>query len=77
MFVLLEKLVRQRLAKGDTLPAEEKKWLAEAQAALLVPPSLVNDMTHYSRDPAALYAWRNRIADLIDRSDTGSGDPSR
>ncbi len=75
--LLLEKLVRQRLAKGDTLPAEEKKWLAEAQAALLVPPSLVNDMTHYSRDPAALYAWRNRIADLIDRSDTGSGDPTR
>ena len=74
---LLEKLVRRRLAKGDTLPAEEKKWLAEAQAALVVSPSLVKDMTHYSRDPAALYAWRNRIADLIDRSDKGSGDPTQ
>jgi len=66
--VLLEKLVRQRLAKGDTPSTEEAKWLAEAQAALVVPPSLVKSMTEYSHDPAALYAWRNRIGDLIDRA---------
>ena len=43
--------------------------VGRAQAALVVPPSLVKSMTQYSRDPAVLYARRNHIAGLIDRSD--------
>jgi len=35
-----------------------------------VPESLVKTMTEYSRDPAELYAWRNAIADAIERGGT-------
>jgi hypothetical protein len=66
--VILEEIIRQREAKLASLSAPEKEWLAEAKAALPVPETLVKTMTAYSREPAMLYAWRNRIGDLIDRS---------
>lgn len=66
--VLLEELVRRRQAEGDAMSSEEKQWLAEAKEAVAVPDALVKTMTEYSCDPTTLYAWRNRIADLIDRS---------
>jgi hypothetical protein len=56
---ILEDLVKQRAA--DT----GNPWLAEAKAALAVPESLVKSMTEYSRTPQTLYAWRNRLAELI------------
>ena len=40
----------------------------EAGAALPVPETLMKTMTEYSREPADLYAWRNRMADLIERA---------
>jgi hypothetical protein len=66
--VILEALIRQREAKAATLGGEQPQWLAEAKAALPVPESVVRTMADYSRDPARLYAWRNRIGDLIDRA---------
>ena len=60
---ILEGLVSKRQAQPAT------PWLAEAKAALAVPESLVKSMTEYSRDHDALYAWRNRIAELIERAD--------
>lgn len=65
--IILEAIVRER-EKATSLNAEQKKWLADAQAALKVPESLVKSMTDYSRDPAAVYAWRNRLGDLIEQS---------
>jgi hypothetical protein len=59
---VLEDLVAQRALQPAT------PWLAEARAALAVPEALVKSMTDFSRDPAALYAWRNRLADLIERA---------
>jgi hypothetical protein len=64
----LERLVRQCESKGDALSATERQWLADAKQSLAVPKELVKSMTEYSRDPAKLYAWRNRLADLIDRA---------
>jgi hypothetical protein len=32
-------------------------------------------MTEYSREPSALYAWRDRLADLIDRSGMAEVNP--
>jgi len=32
-------------------------------------------MAEYSHDPQALYAWRNKVADLIDRSGMPNVDP--
>ncbi|MBI5386794.1 MAG: DUF4091 domain-containing protein [Verrucomicrobia bacterium] len=66
--LILEDIIRQREVKSASLTAAENEWLAEAKAALPVPASLVKTMTDYARDPAALYAWRNRLGDLIDRS---------
>jgi len=66
--VLLESMVKRRQAQGDAVSAETKQWLAEAIEALKVPETLVKTMTSYSRDPAQVYAWRNRIGDLLDRA---------
>jgi len=57
---LLEDLVKRQAAKPAT------PWVEASKAALSVPEDLVKSMTEYSRDPAALYAWRNRLADLIE-----------
>jgi hypothetical protein len=67
----LERLVQQCGSKGDALSAAEKQWLAEAKQSLAVPEELVKSMTEYSRDPAKLYAWRNRLGDLIDINERG------
>lgn len=48
--------------------AADAGWAAAAKAAIAVPESLVKSMTDYSRDPAALLAWRASIDDLIARA---------
>ncbi len=58
---ILEDLVKTRGAVAGTDPA----WLAAARAAIAVPESLVKSMTDYSRDPAALLAWRASVDDRI------------
>jgi hypothetical protein len=73
--VLLETIVREREAKRAPLTAAEQEWLAEAKAALAVPETLMKSMTDYSREPATLYAWRNRMGDLIDRSGRADVNP--
>ncbi len=65
---ILEESIRRQEAKGNSLSTQETQWLAEAKSALAVPEVLVKTMSEYSRDSAALYSWRNRIGDLIDRS---------
>ncbi len=72
--IILEAIVRER-EKAASLSAQQKKWLAEAQAALTVPQSLVKSMTDYSRDPAAVYAWRNRLGELIAQSGMSEVNP--
>lgn len=66
--VILEALIRRRENQATTFTATEQAWLDEAKRALPVPGALVKTMTEYSRDPAQLYAWRNRLGDLIERS---------
>jgi|GEM_PF-2895860 len=44
------------------------EWLKEAEAALKVPESLVKSLTEFNRDPAELYRYRKRLADLIERA---------
>ncbi len=71
-FLILEDIVRRRQAAPDPATAA---WLAEATAALPVPPALVRSMTDYSRDPAQLAAWRAGIDDLIERSGITDANP--
>lgn len=71
---ILEAIVRQR-ERAASPSAEQQKWLADARAALKVPESVVRTMTEYSREPAALYAWRDRLGDLIERSGSAQVNP--
>ncbi|MDD4102794.1 MAG: DUF6067 family protein [Kiritimatiellae bacterium] len=43
-------------------------WASEARAALRVPETLVSSLKAYTHDPDAVLAWRNRLADLIERA---------
>lgn len=47
-----------------TDPAKQA-WLATARALLVVPSSIVNSVTSYTRDPAALYDYRRQIAEAV------------
>lgn len=72
---ILEEIIRRYEANSETLSREEKEWLEEATAALPVPDNLVKTMSEYSHDPKSLYAYRNRLAELIDRSSMPDADP--
>jgi hypothetical protein len=71
---LLEEAIRRSKARKDPTIAQ-KSWLEEAEAALVVPETLVRDLKEYSRDPMALYVYRNRMAELIDQSGFTDLDP--
>jgi hypothetical protein len=66
--IILEEIIRQREGSAKALTPADQEWLTNAEAALPVPGTLVKSMTEYSTEPAQLYAWRNRIGDLIDGS---------
>ena len=72
---ILEECIRRCQAKGERLTAREREWLAEAREALPVPETLVKTVAEYSHDPKPLYAWRNRVGELIDRSGVPDPDP--
>ena len=73
--VLLEDALRRREAQGTAATTADSQWLAEAKAALAVPEALLKSMKEYSRDPAKLYAWRNQVGDLLDRSGVKDANP--
>ena len=72
---ILEETIRLTEASLNERTKEQADWLEEATAALPVSDSLVKTMAEYSHDPQALYAWRNKVADLIDRSGMPNVDP--
>ena len=45
-------------------------WAQEAKRLLAVPEAVAKDLAHYTYDPAVLYAWRDAIADLIEKGET-------
>lgn len=44
----------------------DETWVREARELLSVPRSVAKSLTDYADDPAALDAWRNRMADLLE-----------
>ena len=54
-------LLERRLAAEPNAP-----WAAKARELLAVPDSLVQSVTNYCDDPAAIYAWRDAMADLLE-----------
>lgn len=71
---ILEETVRSKEERSD-LTELDRQWLARARAALEIPKELVASLTEYSRDPTVLYAWREKLADLIEESGGGPIDP--
>ena len=71
--ILREAVRRMKLLEKRT--AEQDAWLAEAEKALVVPNSLVENMAVFSQDPQATYAWRLNMAKLIERSGFHNLDP--
>lgn len=68
---VLEEAIRIKEAKGDALAESERQWLSAARAALETPNELVASQTEYTRDPAVLYSWREKLAALIEESGVG------
>jgi hypothetical protein len=48
------------------LRAARAEWLQQAKALLAVPEEVVKSLTEYTRDPAVLYRYRNRLAAAIE-----------
>ena len=57
------KLLEEKLAADPSAP-----WAARARELLAVPATLVESANNFSDDPAALYAWRDEMADLIEKA---------
>jgi len=72
---ILEEILGQIEAQGNSLRKRDRRWLDKARAALEVPNSLVESMSRYSTDPKDLYAYRNRLADLIETSGIHDANP--
>lgn len=56
---LLERRRAERRDRSDL-------WAKSADEALAVPKSLVESLKKFSIDPSEVYAWRNRMADLLE-----------
>jgi hypothetical protein len=62
------KLLEQEIARVEALGGGAgKQWLSQAKTCLEVPAELVKSRTEYSRDPAAVYTFRQRLADAIEK----------
>ncbi|MBR4675398.1 MAG: DUF4091 domain-containing protein [Victivallales bacterium] len=64
-YCILEDAIKQVKTKKN-LTAAQAKWLKEAEAALVVPETLVKGMDIYSHDPQQLRTWRDHLGDLIE-----------
>ena len=56
-------LLRERLAARG---GREDGWSRKAKELLAVPRDVMDSMTNYTDDPAAVYRWRDAMADLIE-----------
>ena len=45
----------------------DAKWASAAKSLADVPESVMKSMTEYTLDPKTVYAWRNRMADFLER----------
>ena len=55
-------LLKERIAAHGM----DGEWTRRAKALVAVPPSLVKALDCFNDDPAALYAWRDEVADMLE-----------
>ena len=74
---LLEEKLQTRMKKGEgtmengrdaDVDPDSRSWVERARAALAVPREVLDTVTNYTDDPAAVYRWRDTMADLIEES---------
>ena len=65
------KLLEAKLAART---GADDDWSRRARELLAVPQDVVETMTKYTDDPAAVYRWRDAMADLIESSSFGASD---
>ncbi|HOX38166.1 MAG TPA: DUF6067 family protein [Candidatus Brocadiia bacterium] len=73
-FRILEATVGM-VADSRRLSPQKTEWIEKARALLSVPEELVKDTANYSRDPAAVYKYRNSIAEMIEAAGVDPADP--
>ena len=61
--LLYVRLLEAKLAQRG----KDDAWARRARELLAVPTSVMESMTNYTDDPAAVYAWRDAMADLLER----------
>ncbi len=64
------KLLEQEIARVESSGRKEsgrREWLTRARACLEVPVGLVQSRTEFSHDPAQVYAFRQKVAETLER----------
>ncbi len=64
-YVRLLELAITKVAASPALRASKADWLNQAKALFEVPAAVLKSKTEFTRDPAALYRWRDRLAQAI------------
>ncbi|MBQ7191021.1 MAG: DUF4091 domain-containing protein [Kiritimatiellae bacterium] len=65
------KILEERL---KACPRPDCEWAKAAKEQLAVPISVMQDMKTFTYDPAAVYQWRDAMADLIERAPVKKGE---
>ena len=65
----LEDLAYAKLLEAKLAANPNATWAEEAKRLLAVPECVVKTMDSYTYNPAVLYAWRDAIADLIEKGE--------
>ena len=66
------RLLEERLCQvksGKLKVKNELEWSKKAEELLSVPREVVDTVKNYTEDPAAMYRWRDAMADLIDEAE--------
>jgi len=66
---------KEQAIGAETPDSTDRQWLKNARSLLNVPESLVEDLTKYTHDPEAVYAYRERLAKAIMAAGIAPGDP--
>lgn len=59
-----------RVEKSSALREQKAAWLKSAKALLAVPAEVLKSKTEYTLDPAAVYRWRDALAEAILTADS-------
>jgi hypothetical protein len=65
--IILDEIIRQYETKSD-LSKSEKAWLKQAKSVAKIPWDIVRETYSFTYDPKALYAYRKKVAQLIETS---------